>query len=54
MVESALARAGDRPLRVVVSEPEAVDDLKAYFKELGRACVVDQIGEEFHLLVASP
>ncbi|MEE9271528.1 MAG: sulfurtransferase TusA family protein [Candidatus Krumholzibacteria bacterium] len=53
MVENALAQAGGRPLRVIVSEAAAAEDLKAYFKKLGRVYEIDEIGEEFHILVAA-
>ena len=53
MVENALAHAGGRALRVIVSEAAAAEDLKAYFKKLGRTYKIDEIGEEFHILVAA-
>ncbi len=51
MVENALPQLGGRALRVIVSDADSVKDLQAYFKETGRICVLDEIGEEFHLLV---
>ncbi len=51
MVKNALPELGGRALRVVVSDTDSVKDLQAYFKKLGRTCVVDEIGDEFHMLV---
>ena len=51
MVETALARDPSRFLRVVVSDSDAVDDLTAYFAERNASVKVDQVGEDFHVLV---
>jgi hypothetical protein len=51
MVESALAHNPSRFLRGVVSDSEAVDDLTAYFAERNASVKVDQVGEDFHVLV---
>lgn len=51
MVENALPQLGGRALRVVVSDAASAKDLQAYFKEKGRTWVLDEIGEEFHILV---
>jgi TusA-related sulfurtransferase len=52
MVEAALAEGPpSRFIRVVVSTLEAVDDLKAYFAERDAIVKVDNVGEEFHVMV---
>lgn len=51
MVETALAKTPTRFLRVVVSDQKAVDDLQVYFGELGADVKIDQVGEEFHVIV---
>ncbi len=51
MVETALARKPSRFLRVVVSDSDAVTDLEEYFAERNASVKVDQVGEDFHLLV---
>jgi hypothetical protein len=51
MVETALARNPNRFLRVVVSDSEAVEDLKVYFAERDATVNVDQVGEDYHVLV---
>jgi len=51
MVETALEKTPARFLRVVVSDQAAVDDLQAYFGERGGNVKIDQVGEEFHVIV---
>ena len=51
MVETALAKKPARFLRVLVSDQGAVDDLQAYFGERGADVKIDQVGEEFHVIV---
>ena len=51
MVETALADATCELLRVVVSHQDAVDDLKAYLEAHGgRVDIVDQIGDDYHIV----
>ena len=51
MVETALSRNPSRFLRVVVSDSEAVDDLRVYFEERNAIVTIDQVGTDFHVLV---
>jgi len=51
MVETTLKSNPCQLLRVVVSNMEAVEDLKKFFKEKQAKVNVDQVGEEFHVLV---
>ena len=51
MVESALPQLGGRALRVIVSDADALKDLQAYFKKMGRSYMIDEIGDEIHVLV---
>jgi hypothetical protein len=51
MVETALAKNPNRFLRVVVSEAAAVEDLRKYFAGRNADVKVDQVGEDFHVLV---
>jgi TusA-related sulfurtransferase len=51
MVENALARKSCRLLRVVVSSPEAVEDIRAHFSRQNLKISVDQIGEDYHVFL---
>jgi TusA-related sulfurtransferase len=51
MVKTALDENPRRPLRVVVSNSDAADDLKEYASEIGATAKVDQVGEVFHVFV---
>ena len=51
LVETALARGKPAALRVIVSHQEAVDDLRKLFEKHKATAEVDQIGDEFHVLV---
>jgi TusA-related sulfurtransferase len=51
MVETAMAKNPNRFLRVVVSESAAVEDLREYFAGRDADVKVDQVGEDFHVLV---
>ncbi len=51
MVKTALAKHSRVPLRVVVSDIEAVNDLAVYLSELNLISRVDQIGEEYHVII---
>jgi TusA-related sulfurtransferase len=51
MVDSALESNPGRRLRVVVSGSEAAEDLRAYLAGTGATVKVDQVGEEFHVIV---
>lgn len=51
MVETALAKNPSRFLRVVVSDAAAVEDLQQYFAGRNADVKVDQVGEDFHVLV---
>lgn len=51
MVETALANRTCQLLRVVVSNVDAVEDLKALFADKAVQVNVDQVGEEYHVLV---
>ena len=54
MVETALTNNPCQLLRVVVSNTDAVKDLEEYFAGKRAKVNVDQVGEEFHLLVELP
>jgi TusA-related sulfurtransferase len=51
MVETTLKKNPCQLLRVVVSNVEAVEDLEDFFKTKQAKVNVDQVGEEFHVLV---
>lgn len=51
MAESALAKGPCRLMRVVVSTMDAVRDLEKFFASRNATTKVDQVGEEFHVLV---
>jgi TusA-related sulfurtransferase len=51
MVETALAKGRYGSIRVVVSDESAVSDLKEYFAGRNHEVKVDQVGEDFHVLV---
>ena len=51
MVETALKKNPCQMMRVVVSNMEAVEDLKEFFKAKQVEVNVDQVGDEFHVLV---
>ncbi len=51
MVETALEKGPCEMMRVVVSSTEAAADLKAFFEEKKAKIEVDEIGDEFHILV---
>ncbi len=51
MVEGVLKSGDVDFLRVVVSDVDAVEDLKQYFASINAAFEIDQIGDEYHFLV---
>ena len=51
MVENALENGPPEMLRVVVSNVEALDDLRSYFTEMGAPFETDQIGDDYHIQV---
>ena len=51
MVKSAIEGQNCKRIRVVVNNTEAVKDLEAYFDSVGATVDVDEIGDEFHILV---
>lgn len=51
MVETALAKGEYGSIRVVVSNMEAARDLEEYFTQKRNTVKVDQVGEDFHVLV---
>jgi TusA-related sulfurtransferase len=51
MAETALQKGTCRLMRVVVSDTEAVDDLRDHFTRKGVTVKIDQVGEEFHVLL---
>jgi len=52
MVKSAIEGHERNRFRVVVDSAEALEDLESYFESIGATVEVDQIGEEFHILVS--
>jgi TusA-related sulfurtransferase len=51
MVETAMSKGKYRLMRIVVSEREAVEDLKRFLSDKKCEVKTDQVGEEFHVLV---
>jgi TusA-related sulfurtransferase len=51
MVETALSDHTCSVLRVIVSNAEAVEDLRDYFEKKQARIDVDQIGDDFHIFV---
>ncbi len=51
MVEEALEKGEAESLRVVVSNVEALDDLRSYFTARGASFETDQIGDDHYLQV---
>ena len=51
MVKNVIEGQDCKRIRVVVNSTEAVKDLKAYFDSIGATVDVDEIGDEFHILV---
>ena len=51
MVEEALDKGEAESVRVVVSNVEALDDLRSYFTARGASCETDQIGDDYYLQV---
>lgn len=51
MVESVLAKNDYKLLRVVVSNAEAVEDLRDMFAQKKLEIKVDQVGDEYHVIV---
>lgn len=51
MVEAALERHPNRFLRIVVSSPEAVEDLEDFLAGRAASVTVDQVGGDYHVLV---
>ena len=51
MVEQALEKSEAVSVRVVVSNAEALDDLRSYFTDRGASFDVDHIGDEYYLQV---
>jgi len=51
MVEDALKQGRADSLRVVVSNIEALDDLRAFFAERGIMLETDRIGDDYHIYV---
>ncbi|MDH3217789.1 MAG: sulfurtransferase TusA family protein [Candidatus Krumholzibacteria bacterium] len=51
MVKSALAEQKCKRVRVVVSNVEAVEDLREYFSSLGASVETDHIGADYHIFV---
>lgn len=51
MVENALSKGTPGNVRVVVSDPGALENLKEYFSERNARIKVDQVGEEYHLFI---
>ena len=51
MVKTALQEHPNRSLRVVVSNIEAVDDLREFLSEIKAKTTIDQVGEEYHVIV---
>jgi TusA-related sulfurtransferase len=51
MVQTALKKGPCRLMRVVVSTTEAVADLQDFFASRNATTKIDQVGEEYHVLV---
>ena len=51
MVESALDRRKYESMRVVVSNEEALEDLRGFFESIGASIDTDQIGDDYHIFV---
>jgi TusA-related sulfurtransferase len=52
MVKSAIDGQDCKRVRVVVDSVESVTDLEAYFESIGVSIEIDEIGEEYHILVS--
>jgi hypothetical protein len=51
MVETALEKGDAETLRVVVSNVEALEDLRSYFRAMGASFETDHIGDDYHIHV---
>jgi TusA-related sulfurtransferase len=52
MVETALAKAPCKVMRVVVSNSQALEDLREFFASRRATVKIDQVGEEYHLVAS--
>jgi TusA-related sulfurtransferase len=50
LVENALSKGSYERMRVIVSSPEAAEDVKALFLSKGADVEVEQLVEEYHVL----
>jgi TusA-related sulfurtransferase len=52
MVKSVIEGQDCKRLRVVVDSTEAVKNLEEYFESIGATSEIDEIGDEFHIMVS--